>query len=228
MPQVKNEATEAYPDTSLLVRLMRLQDGDLGETESRQLRAEMDDNPELRAVYADMARGTAAARLAFSSWNVNDNAGAQVLPFRRPVRSRIWPALRLVDLRQVAAAAILGVAIGLLSGHFISRSSVNDDMLRPAGLDMSTASDGDRTDIALQRALIPLLTESGRQQADIDDPAAGLRGTLSVERHLQLASGISCAEIAFKQQQSLQTAITGLACQDPAGNWQVMTMKTGR
>ena len=169
MPHAKDDASEAYPDTNLLVRLMRLQDGDLDETESRQLRSEMDGKPELQTAYADMVRGTAAARLAFSSWNVSENAGAQVLPFRKPaLRAKIWPALQRVDFRQVAAAAILGVAIGLLGGHVISRSSMNDGMLRAAGLDMSTASDADRADIALQKALIPLLTESGRQQADIE------------------------------------------------------------
>jgi len=224
MPADNDGLTAGEPDTALLIRLMRYQDGDLNDEECRQLSADLQQSAELRSIYSDIERGTRAARLALTRLTVvEDNRRMAAMPEKPSDRPMARPVSPFIDYRQ-AAAILIGIGIGLVGALYLERSQGTTETLRLAGLAEPTRHT-DRVQAALQRALVPLLTgPAAMTEAKLDNDASGLHGTVRIEHHLQLAAAVPCADFSYKPQGSPVAAIIGLACQDPAGAWQVMTI----
>ncbi|HVI89460.1 MAG TPA: hypothetical protein VM659_14235 [Dongiaceae bacterium] len=213
------------PDTDVLVRLMRFLDDDLDPQDRAQVAQELQDSPELRAILADMGRGTESAHRAYAAWNAEDVSSSRIATVNIPAarKASAWSASAY---RQAAAIAI-GLGIGLLGSRLATmpHDTAGAD-LHLAGLN-STVSPQEAQQRALETALVPLLT-GGSQQVAVDDQAAGLHGYVRVQRHLNLASGVPCMEFSFVADGNAGPKIGGLACQEPNGGWQTMTVDLDR
>jgi len=197
------------PDTDLLVRLMRFLDDDLDPQDRAQVEQELQDSPELRAILADIGHGTDNAHRAYAAWNAEDVSSSRIATYNIPAarKASAWPASAY---RQAAAIAI-GLGIGLLGS-------------RLATMPHDTAG----AQHALETALVPLLTGASQQQVVVDDQASGLHGYVKVQRRLNLASGVPCTEFSFVADDNAGPKIGGLACQEPNGGWQTMTVDLDR
>jgi len=213
------------PDTDVLVRLMRFLDDDLDAKERAQVEQELRDSPELRAILADMRHGTESAHRAYAAWNAEDVSSSRIATLNIPAarKSSAWSTSAY---RQAAAIAI-GLGIGLLGSRLatMSHDTTGAD-LHLAGLN-GNVSPQEEQQHALETALVPLLTGTS-QQVEVNDQAAGLKGYLRVQRHLNLASGVPCTEFSFVADSNAGPKIGGLACQEPNGGWQTMTVDLDR
>jgi anti-sigma factor RsiW len=213
------------PDTDVLVRVMRYLDDDLDPKERAEVEQELRDSAELRAILADMGHGTESAHRAYAAWNAEDVSSSRIATLNRPAarKSRAWPSSGY----RAAAAIVVGLGIGLLGSRLATmpHDTAGTD-LHLAGLN-STVSPQEAQQRALETALVPLLTGTA-QQVEVSDKAAGLEGYLKVQRHLNLASGVPCTEFSFVAESNAGPKLGGLACQEPNGGWQTMTVDLDR
>lgn len=221
----------SYPDDDVLVRLMRACDDDLSIDEQTQLQADLGEHPEWNSILRDIGRGTDLARcaLAISQAEADDRPAAHVLSFAKDARrTKQGGFAQWVNYRQAAAIAI-GLALGVAGSRLLLQPDAADTELRLAGI---AATDGkeEAQQHALKRALVVLLNDPAGQmrEVEVNDQAADVRGVVALNRNFNLGAGIPCTEFSFAPQDQASLAMNGIACHQPAGGWQIMTITSNQ
>jgi hypothetical protein len=221
-------AMAGSPDDAVLVRLMRSLDGELNDDEQAQLEIDMRLHPEWYELKADLTRGTQMAQMALAA-NATRAAVRPPKVFQAKTHDR---GLAFFAGYRQAAAIFIGIALGVAAtiGAYTLWDHANQDSgLHLAGLEAPQDSE-DLQQRALARSLLPLLSADygADRRIAVDDAAAKLHGTLSIDRGFQLRQNIPCVEFLFTPRDTDAGQIDGIACQNTTGGWQIMTITANR
>lgn len=203
----------------MLTRVMQYCDGTLDPQEAALVAQQIAGNAELQALEDDLRLGASAARdvmAVLTNLPVPIALARSTLP--APTGHRNFG--QVVSLfRQQAAAVVIGLVAGAAVIGFWSASQ------HGAGLRLASSPEDSEFFSAASRAA--LFSSLSAKPALVNTPfnlpgQTGARGTMSVVRWFDLATGASCAE--FTQTQPVGVVASGIACQRNDGSWDLIAL----
>src|SRR4051812_3088994 len=202
-----------------MIRIMQYCDGVLPAREAALVAEEIARDPEAARLAAGLSSGAATARIA---WRDVDSAPVPFDLARRVTQSARVPlqsagsGTGTGDWR-VAAAVVVGVAIGML-GLLVAQHG-GEQGLRLAGFEPGAAG-VQSSDMSWHPALMAALAKDPEAARVTFNGAAGTENVVSVGRWFNTGAGLRCAEFA----KSTAGAVTagGIACKKADGGWDVI------
>ncbi len=206
-------------------RIVAFVDGELSQSEQREVAAAIAADPAAEAMATAMRQSAAAVAPAFDEalqapmppslaalFAAPPSAdAAKIIPF--PARPRAGTAARLA-----IAASLAALLVGLAGGYSLRGL---DAPLRPAS-DGTADPTADRFTAALYQAL-----DRGRPGDSVDYalPAASASGRVTLLGEVPTRSGLPCREFSHVAKQGGQSRTeNGIACRGPGGGWETLLL----
>ncbi|MDQ7249686.1 anti-sigma factor family protein [Dongia sedimenti] len=200
-----------------MIRIMQYCDGVLPAREAARVAEEIARDPEAARLAAEMSAGADAARIAWGS------VDSEPVPFdlaRRVTQSARGPMHQARSITadwRMAAALVVGIALGML-GLMVAQHG-GESGLRLAGADK--AADGvQASDTSWQPALISALAKDPETPRVTFAGPSGGESAVSIARWFDTATGLRCAEFATSSAERVTAG--GIACRKPDGGWDVI------
>jgi hypothetical protein len=200
-----------------MIRIMQYCDGVLPAREAALVAEEIARDPEAARLAVEMSAGADAARIAWGDADSGPVPFALARRVTQAARGPIRTATTVTADWRMAAALLVGVALGMLG--LLAGQHGGEQGLRLAG--SSRVPDGVQvSDTSWQPALMRALAKDPEAARVTFSAASGTENAVSIARWFNTEAGLRCAEFA----KATAGAVTagGVACKKPDGGWDVI------